>query len=149
MIDWYITLAEKDCLTSCDMTYAATEDQSENTKVVENFIPLHRSFEISQLSSNTSYWVCVVCRDKEGVEHASDILHFTTAEVAQPRLGARYSPLRQVVEQDKRNMGVLRVRRKEAVSPHTLMGKITSDCKIILKKLNFQEFLALSLECLY
>ena len=41
--------------------------------------------------------------------------------------GARYSPLRQVIENtamvnDKRNMGVLMVRRKEAVSPHTLMG---------------------------
>ena len=42
--------------------------------------------------------------------------------IAKPRMGARYSPLRQVVMQDKRNMGVLMVRRKEAVSPHTLMG---------------------------
>ena len=44
-------------------------------------------------------------------------------ELAEPRLGARFSPLRQVVMQDKMNMGVLMVRRKEAVSPHTLMGK--------------------------
>ena len=50
--------------------------------------------------------------------NVSDLL-----EIAEPRLGARYSPLRQVVMQDKRNMGVLMVRRKEAVSPHTLMGK--------------------------
>ena len=42
--------------------------------------------------------------------------------VVQPRLGARYSPLRQVVMQDKRNMGVLREKRKDAVSPHTVMG---------------------------
>jgi hypothetical protein len=44
-------------------------------------------------------------------------------KIAEPRLGARYSPLRQVVMQDKMNMGVLMVRRKEAVSPYTLMGK--------------------------
>ena len=43
-------------------------------------------------------------------------------EVVQPRLGARYSPLRQVVMQDKRNMGVLREKRKDAVSPHAVMG---------------------------
>ena len=37
-------------------------------------------------------------------------------------IGARYSPLRQVVMQDKRNMGVLREKRKNAVSPHAVMG---------------------------
>ena len=42
--------------------------------------------------------------------------------MVQPRLGARYSPLRQVVMQDKRNMGVLREKRKDAVSPHAVMG---------------------------
>ena len=124
VIDWYITMAEKDCLTNCDMTYAATEDDKEKPKVVENFIPVHRTFSIGQLTQNTSYWVFVVCRDKGGGWHASHTIHFTTAEV----YGARYSPLRQVMQamQDKRNMGVLRVRKKEAVSPHTLMGKIAN-----------------------
>ena len=32
-----------------------------------------------------------------------------------------YSPLRQVVMQDKRNTGLLMVRRKATVSPHTMM----------------------------
>ena len=32
-----------------------------------------------------------------------------------------YSPLRQVVMQDKRNTGLLMVRRKSTVSPHTMM----------------------------
>ena len=117
-------MVEKDCLTSCDMTHAATEDDNDNTTVVENFIPLHRTININDLTSNTSYWVYLVCKDREGVEHASDVIHFTTPEVAQPRLGARYSPLRQAMVQDKRNMGVLRVRKKEHVSPHTLMGEI-------------------------
>ena len=43
--------------------------------------------------------------------------------VEEPIMGARYSSLRQVVMQDKRNMGVLMMRRKDAVSPHSLMGK--------------------------
>ena len=51
------------------------------------------------------------------INFVSDLL-----KIAEPKLGARYSPLRQVVMQDKRNMGVLMVRRNEAVSPHTLMG---------------------------
>ena len=77
MLDWYITLAEKDTLASCEMTHVATEDQ-ENTTVVETFIPLHRSLSISPLSSNTSYLVNVVCGDKQGGRHASQSLHFTT-----------------------------------------------------------------------
>jgi hypothetical protein len=68
VLDWFITLAEKDTLVRCDMAYAATEDEDddEDTKVVENFLPPHRTFGLSSLSSNTSYCVCVRCRDKAG-----------------------------------------------------------------------------------
>ena len=40
----------------------------------------------------------------------------------EPKVGARYSALRQLVVEDKRNMGMLNRRRKEGVSPHTMMG---------------------------
>ena len=39
----------------------------------------------------------------------------------EPLLGAMYSPLRQVMVQDKKNTGLLLVRRKATVSPHTMM----------------------------
>ena len=46
VLDWLIRLTEKDTLVRCDMAYAATEyeDDKEDTKVVENFLPHHRTF---------------------------------------------------------------------------------------------------------
>ena len=78
VLDWLITLAEKDTLVRCDMAYAATEDEDDDTKVVENFLPPHRTFVLSALSSNTSYCVCVRCIDKAGSWHVSEALYFTT-----------------------------------------------------------------------
>ena len=43
-------------------------------------------------------------------------------DMFEPKLGARYSALRQLVVEDKKNMGMLHRRRKEGVSPHTMMG---------------------------
>ena len=43
-------------------------------------------------------------------------------DMFEPKLGARYSALRQLEVEDKRNMGMLNRRRKEGVSPHTMMG---------------------------
>ena len=44
------------------------------------------------------------------------------SDISEPKLGARYSALRQLVVEDKKNMGMLNRRRKEGVSPHTMMG---------------------------
>ena len=77
LLDWYITLAEKDNLVSCDMAHGATEDLN-NTEVVENFLPLQRTLSITNLSSNTSYWASLVCKDREGGWHDSQTLQFST-----------------------------------------------------------------------
>ena len=82
VLDWLITLAEKDTLASCDITHAATEDteKDDNETVVENILPLHRTITVSPLSSNTSYSVVMVCMDREGGRHVSNTVHFTTGK---------------------------------------------------------------------
>ena len=44
------------------------------------------------------------------------------SDISEPKLGARYSALRQLVVEDKKNMGRLNKRRKVGVPPHTMMG---------------------------
>ena len=42
------------------------------------FLPLYRTIKIQPLTTNTSYWVHMVCRDKDGGLHASHTVNFTT-----------------------------------------------------------------------
>ena len=89
VLDWLITLAEKDTLVRCDMAYGATEDEDdkEDITTVENFLPSHRSIVVPHVSSNNSYWVCVSCRDGEGGWHHSKTLHFTTGKTGTRAVG--------------------------------------------------------------
>ena len=65
-------------MVGCGLTYGA--ESLPNQTTVLNFLPTYRTFQISSLSSNTSYWVNMVCKDVEGGWHVSDTVDFTTGE---------------------------------------------------------------------
>jgi len=123
VFDWYIRLSEKDRLIGCDLSYGP--ENGGNISTAENFLPPYRTFKIQPLSSNTSYWVYMVCRDKEGGWHASDTLNFTagTRVLAEPKLAAIHIPVKESNLQSGRlNRGMLSIRPTKRMSPHLLMG---------------------------
>jgi len=79
VFDWYIRLADKERLSGCDLSFGP--ENSGNTTILENFLPAYRTFKISPLISNTSYWTYLVCRDTEGGWLASETLNFTTGKL--------------------------------------------------------------------
>ena len=97
VLDWYIRLQDKDRLVwyglypayyltmcrmaGCDLSYGA--EAGGNTTSVQNFLPLYRTIKIQPLTANTSYWVHMVCKDKDGGWHASDTVNFTTGNIHQ------------------------------------------------------------------
>jgi hypothetical protein len=63
-------------MVGCDLSYG--DKTGGNTTSVQNFLPLYRTIKIQPLTTNTSYWVHMVCRDKDGGWHALDTVNFTT-----------------------------------------------------------------------
>ena len=66
-------------MVGCGLTYSPESHPNETT--VFNFLPSSRLFRIFPLSSNTSYWLNMVCKDVEGGWHFSDTVGFTTGKV--------------------------------------------------------------------
>merc|ERR1711892_256153 len=126
ILDWYIRLRDKDRMVGCDLSYGA--EAGGNTTSVENFLPLYRTVKIQPLVKNTSYWVHMVCKDKDGGLHASDTVNFTTGIPAIPAIPAplpaavQLAVLDTVIQTDRLNRGMLSIRPTKGMSPHLLMG---------------------------
>merc|ERR1711892_345059 len=123
VLDWYIRLRDKDRMVGCDLSYGA--EAGGNTTSVENFLPLYRTIKIQPLVKNTSYWVHMVCKDKEGGLHASDTVNFTTGIPAIPAplsAAVQIPVLDTVIQTDRLNSGMLSIRPSKGMSPHLLMG---------------------------
>lgn len=120
VLDWYIRLRDKERMVGCDLSYGP--ETGGNTSTVENFLPLYRTIKLQPLSSNTEYWVHLVCRDILGGLHASHTLNFTTgiATLSEPQLAA--VQVETVVQTERLNRGMLSSRPSKAVSPHLVMG---------------------------
>ena len=65
-------------MVGCGLTYGPESHNNETT--VFNFLPTSRLLRIFPLSSNTSYWLNMVCKDGEGGWHASETVEFTTGK---------------------------------------------------------------------
>merc|ERR1711976_20720 len=129
VFDWLIKLVDKDRMVGCDLSYGLEtgngKTASGNTSIVENFLPAYRTFKIFPLSSNTTYWLYVTCKDKDGGWHVSDTINFTTsvATLYQDQPAAIHSD--QVPGsglKERFNRGMLSVRPTGRFSPHMLMG---------------------------
>jgi len=106
VFDWYITLAEKHRMVSCNLTYGPEGDRN-RSRLVTHFLPKHRSFSLLNLDSNTSYSFLMLCRDREDLLRSSKEVHFDTGvaiSTGDPRLGAIFSPRRQVLESANRDI---------------------------------------------
>jgi len=128
VFDWYITLAEKYKMVTCNLTYGPRGDAN-GTKRVTEFLPKHRSFSLLNLEQNTSYSFLMSCSDRQDHLWTSGNISFDTGVVissVDPKLGAIFSPRRQEIESANRDirskfiMG--RYKTRSPVSPHTLMG---------------------------
>merc|ERR1719239_766113 len=129
VFDWLITLQEKQAMVGCTLTYGLLY-MTNQTWLVENFLPQHRSFNIHPLVQNSTYWFTMLCTDTKGCVHTSRTIHFTTglSNVSLPRVGARYSQRR--IESRAQEAGVtdlrwkflLTGREKSKISPHALLG---------------------------
>ena len=127
-------------MIGCDLSYGP--ENGGNISTAENFLPPYRTFKIQPLSSNTSYWVYMVCRDKEGGWLASDTLNFTAGKVetlfifiifpsysgipvlAEPKLAAIHVSVKETnIQSGRLNRGMLSIRPTKSLSPHLLMGK--------------------------
>merc|ERR550532_1496274 len=133
VFDWLITLQEKQAMVGCTLTYGLLY-MTNQTWLVENFLPQHRSFNIHPLVQNSTYWFTMLCTDTKGCVHTSRTIHFTTglSNVSLPRVGARYSQRR--IESRAQEAGVtdlrwkflLTGREKSKISPHTLLGNLVA-----------------------
>jgi len=138
VFDWYITLAEKYKMVTCNLTYGPRGDAN-GTKRVTQFLPKHRSFSLLNLEQNTSYSFLMSCSDRQDNLWTSEKIKFDTGVVissVDPKLGAIFSPRRQEIESANRDirskyiMG--RYKSRSPVSPHTLMGASSAVIGLII-----------------
>merc|ERR1711910_41250 len=126
VFDWFIKLADKDRMVGCDLTYGLETDNGVgNASIVENFLPSYRTFKIFPLRSNSSYWLYMTCKDREGGWHVSDTTSFTTGVammVAEQPAAVHSSLSSQQGLVETLNRGMFSVRPTNNVSPHMLMG---------------------------
>jgi len=129
VFDWLIRLSEKDRMVGCDLTYGIETNTGKgsagNTSIVENFLPSYRTFKIYPLESNTTYWLYMTCKDKEGGWHLSDTINFTTsvATLYEDQAAAiQTDGVGQNTFKERFNRGMLSVRPTGRFSPHVLMG---------------------------
>jgi len=128
VFDWLIKLVDKDRMVGCDLSYGIETGNGKtatgNTSIVENFLPAYRTFKIYPLRSNTTYWLYMTCKDKEGGWHISDTINFTTsvATLYKDQAAAIQSDSETVGLKERMNRGMLSVRPTGRFSPHVLMG---------------------------
>lgn len=135
VFDWYISLKDKYSMSSCNLSYGPVQNPNQ-TLTIPDYLPQYRLITIHPLKKNTSYWLSLLCTDKNRQQHYSTKLFFSTASSnsSLPRVGARYSQRRQdlvseSVNSDVRYKFVLSRRKKDKVSPHSVLG---AGCAVVL-----------------
>ena len=81
ILDWYISLYDKDRMSSCTVTYSpefnATAEVFDDS-VVLDFLPRRRTFLLQSLSPNTTYRFVMECADSAGRNYATKSITFKT-----------------------------------------------------------------------
>ena len=94
ILDWYISLYDKDRMSSCTVTYSpasaaaglnatseALEEGGGGDSVVLDFLPRRRTFLLQSLSPNTTYQFVMECADFAGRNYATKSITFKTGAV--------------------------------------------------------------------
>ena len=89
ILDWYISLTDKDRMSTCDVAYAkanvtaADEDDTEGglMLLISPFLPRQRTFLLRSLEANRTFVFHMMCEDVEGKDYVTkDEITFTTGE---------------------------------------------------------------------
>ena len=86
VLDWYISLTDKDSISTCDVAYYGSNPSKGEAKTDDHkqmlspFLPTSRTFLIKELWPDTEYRLKMVCSDSSGDIYASPTLKFTTGE---------------------------------------------------------------------
>jgi hypothetical protein len=87
ILDWYISLYDKDQMASCTVTYSPVYggggndvNSTSSSSVVLPFLPRRRTFLLQSLSSNQTYRFAMECTDDAGRNYATKNITFTTGK---------------------------------------------------------------------
>jgi len=83
VLDWTISLADKDRMKTCVVTYLAQEAKESTT--IDPFMPKTRTFLLENLRPNHSYKFNMSCEDDSGHFLHSDSLEFSTRHISSLR----------------------------------------------------------------
>jgi len=83
VLDWTISLADKDRMKTCVVTYLAQEAKESTT--IDPFMPKTRTFLLENLRPNHSYKFNMSCEDDSGHFLHSDSLEFSTRHLSSLR----------------------------------------------------------------
>ena len=81
ILDWYISLYDKDRMSSCTVTYspvAVSVGGINATNEVLDFLPRRRTFLLQSLAPNTTYQFVMECADSSGRNYATKSITFKT-----------------------------------------------------------------------
>ena len=94
ILDWYISLYDKDRMSSCTVVYSpkiisrfnatggiSEKEKDEDDTVALNFLPRRRTFLLQSLSPNTTYKFVMECADSAGRSYATKSITFKTGAV--------------------------------------------------------------------
>jgi len=135
VLDWTISLADKDKMKTCAVTYLAKEANESTT--IDPFMPRTRTFLLEHLLTGQMYQFNMTCLNDVGDTLESDLLEFSTHE--QPKLYQGWtssdylkemnpalpaiskSIVHQSIASDSISLSTLS-RSRQKTSPHAVLG---------------------------
>jgi hypothetical protein len=86
VLDWFISLADKDRLSHCEVTYskqlrnARDVTHSDDVIVISPFLPVSRTFVLKPLAAGQTYSFLMNCRDAAGGRLSTQPIVLKTSE---------------------------------------------------------------------
>ncbi|TRY70985.1 hypothetical protein TCAL_05198 [Tigriopus californicus] len=76
IFDWYISLNDKDQMSSCDVVYKS--NSTNDTILLSPFLPKTRTFFIAELDAESHYEFHMLCEDHKARNYVTKPIFFTT-----------------------------------------------------------------------
>lgn len=83
ILDWYISLNDKDRMSTCDVIYAPDDGGNNATSdslLLSPFLPRQRTFVLRWLEPDRRYRFHMECVDVDGKEYLTKDIRFKTGE---------------------------------------------------------------------
>merc|ERR1711953_1461470 len=81
VLDWTISLADKDRMKTCAVTYLS-KDQNTAPTIIRPFMPQTRTFLLENLTPNQHYKFNMSCESDVGVHYSSESIEFSTLHLS-------------------------------------------------------------------